>query len=171
MNIEPAVNELIAIMNMEIRSFSTLHELLMLEEKGLVECDRVLLIDAVGKQQDVLSSIACLEKSREDVVSRIGAALGVEAGTLTVSRLSELVPDTRKRELRDTAHVLAEIEKTLRRKNVTNTLLLRQGTMMVEGNLRYLMRKYGKKTLDSGTYNARARSGGLSGSIGVDGRM
>jgi hypothetical protein len=171
MNIEPAVRELAGILAMEIRSFSTLHELLILEEKGLVECDRGLLAQTLGRQEDVLSSIACLEKSRVDTVSRIEDALGMEAGGLTVSSLAERLDEPQRRELRDAAHVLAGLQKNLKRRNVTNALIIRQGAAMVEGNLRFLMRRYGKPASDPGTYTAGARSGQVSGSIGLDGRM
>ena len=54
-------SELIDILKHEIRSFNTIVELLILEQKGLVECNNVLLLEVLERQEDVFSSIACLE--------------------------------------------------------------------------------------------------------------
>jgi len=170
-NLNAAVSELTSILEREIRSFTTLFELLMIEEKGLVECDSALILDVLGRQEDVLSSIACLEKSRQEVVSRIGIALDLDTEALTISQIAEYIEPPEKRKLNETVHVLREIEENLQHKKITNTLLIRQGALLVENSLRYLVKKYGKGNLDSGTYHADARSGAVTGSIGVDGRM
>lgn len=168
---ESDVHELIAILQREVRSFTTLLELLIIEEKGLVDSDNNLLIDVLGRQEDVLSSISCLEKSRAEIVSRIAAMMGIDADTATVSQIAERVDEPSKRELRETAHVLSQINEHLLRKKSTNTMLIRQGALMVENNLRYLLKACGRENVDAGIYSARAGKGQISGSIGIDGRM
>ena len=171
MHLKAHIQELVAILQREIKSFTALLELLIIEEKGLIDCDNYLLIDVLGRQEDVLSSIACLEKSREDVIGRIAAQLGLDAAALTVSRISGYIDDPLRRELQETAHVLTEINENLKRKKVTNTHLIRQGAFMVENNLRYLLKASGREPMTRGTYAADARRGGVTGSIGVDGRV
>ncbi|MFC1485802.1 flagellar export chaperone FlgN [Candidatus Latescibacterota bacterium] len=171
MNGESHVTELISIQHREIRTFTALAELLIIEEKALVECDNNLLLDVLGRQEDVLSSIACLEKSRMEVVSRIAESFGLDSETVTVSQIADRVEQPQKRELGEVSHVLMEIQENLRQKKNTNVLLIRQGITMVENNLRYLVRRFGKGNTDSGTYSAQARTGAVTGSIGVDGRL
>jgi len=170
-NGEQHVKELISILQRELKTFTALSELLIIEEKGLVECDNNLLLDVLGRQEDVLSSIACLEKSRMEVVSRISKSFGLESETMTVSQIADRIEQPGKRELREVAHVLRETQENLRQKKATNTLLIRQGATMVENNLRYLVRRFGKGNTDSGTYSAQAQTHSVTGRIGVDGRM
>jgi hypothetical protein len=168
---ESGVRELISILQREIRSFTTLLELLIIEEKGLIDSDNNLLIDVLGRQEDVLSSISCLEKSRQDIVNRIAAEIGSSDEKLTVSQLADKLDNPLRWELRETAHVLSQINEHLQRKKTTNTMLIRQGALLVENNLRYLLRASGREKLNPGTYSSRAGKNSFSGSIGIDGRM
>lgn len=171
MNGDKVVRELIAILQREVRSFTTLLELLIIEEKALLECDNNLLIDVLGRQEDVLSSIACLEKSRQELVDRCGELFGVDSDTVTISVLADHIPSPLDRELRETAHVLREINENLHRKKTSNTLLIRQGALIVENNLRCLMKAFGRTDAAPGVYNRGASTGPVSGSIGIDGRL
>ena len=171
MQLETSVTELISILQCEIKSFSTLLELLIIEEKGLIDSDNYLLIDVLGRQEDLMSSIACLEKSRQELVGRIASLLELDADTLTITKISGYLNDPLRRELQETAHVLTEINENLKRKKTINTLLIRQGAFMVENNLRYLLKACGKDTANSGIYASDARRGNVSGSISLDGRV
>ena len=79
MGLDRHISELVDILKMEIRSFNTINELLILEEKALISCDSPALADITGRQGDVLSSVACLEKSRLEVIEHIALETGREA--------------------------------------------------------------------------------------------
>ena len=56
-------------------------------------------MEVLGRQEDVLSSIACLEKSRLEIVQKIAEHLGEDPVTLNVTKLSEIVGEDLKKEL------------------------------------------------------------------------
>ncbi len=163
--------ELIDILRREIRSFNIIVELLILEEKGLVECDNNLLIKVLERQEDVFSSIACLEKSRIDIISRIAENIGEDPNTLTISKLAEIIDDPLKKELVETAHVLAQINEDLQKKKTTNARLIKQGALIVESNIRFILKAYGKENLIKNIYSSDADIGQISGGVCVDGKM
>lgn len=164
-------SELIDILKHEIRSFNTIVELLILEQKGLVECNNVLLLEVLERQEDVFSSIACLEKSRMDIIRKIAEKIGEDPDRLTISKLSIIVDDPLKKELVETAHVLLKINEDLKQKKTTNNMLIKQGAMIVEGNIRYLLKTFGKEGMMENTYSSNADAPGISGSLHIDGRL
>ena len=165
------ISELIDILRREIRSFNIVVELLILEEKGLIECDNNLLIHVLEREEDVFSSIACLEKSRIDVVNKIAEQIGIDSKKLTISKLSKIVEDPFKKELVETAHVLLQINEDLKQKKATNNILIKQGAMIVEGNIRYTLKTFGKEGVLEDTYSSNADAPKISGGIHIDGRL
>jgi len=67
--------------------------------------------------------------------------------------------------------VLASIYEDMKRKKVSNTLLIRQGIMLVENDIRILMKALGRDAERSVVYSRKAASTAPAGSIRVDGRM
>lgn len=169
--LEKYIVELIDILKREIRSFNAIVELLILEQKGLVECNNELLLEVLGRQEDVLSSIACLEKSRLEIVQKIAEHLGEDPVTLNVTKLSEIVGEDLKKELDETAHVLSTINEDIRHKRITNSILINQGIMLVESQIRFILKAIGKEDIVKEIYSQDADSGQVSGSISIDGRM
>ncbi len=165
------ISKFIDILRREIRSFNTIVELLILEEKGLVECDNELLMNVLEKQGDVFSSIACLEKSRTDIIIKIAEKTGEDPNTLTISRIAEIIDDPLKRELVETAHVLLQINEDIKHKKTTNNMLIKQGIMVVESNIRYILKVFGREDMLKDIYSSNADAGNISGSICIDGRM
>ena len=171
LDLKKYILELIDILRREIRSFNTVVELLILEEKGLIECDNNLLVKVLEREEDVFSSIACLEKSRMDIIRKIAEKIGEDPDRLTISKLSKIVDDPLKKELVETAHVLLKINKDLKQKKTTNNMLIKQGAMIVEGNIRYLLKTFGKEGMLENTYSSNADAPGISGSLHIDGRL
>ena len=168
---EKTVRELISILRREIQSFNAIVELLILEEKGLVECNNYLLIEVIGRQEDVLSSIACLEKSRIECVFKIAHAVGTDADSLSITKIADLQGESLKKELLEAAHILSQINRDIQYKKKSNTLLIKQGAMIVDYNLRFLMKAMGKEDQVIDTYTAAANVGGVSGGMRVDGKL
>ncbi len=171
LDLKKYISELIDILRREIRSFNTVVELLILEEKGLIECDNNLLIHVLEREEDVFSSIACLEKSRIDVVKKIAEQIGVDSEILTISELSKIVEDPIKKELVESAHVLLQINEDLKKKKATNNMLIKQGAMIIKGNIRYILKTFGKEGVLEGTYSSNADAPKISGGIHIDGRL
>jgi hypothetical protein len=165
------ISELINILKREIQSFNIIVELLILEEKALVECDNKLLLKVLERQGDVFSSIACLEKSRVDVIAKIAEQTGKPAQELTISTLLEFIDEPLKKELVETGHVLSRINDDIKQKKMTNTMLIKQGIMAVESNIRFILRSIGKEDMIRDLYSRHADTNYVSGSIRVDGRL
>jgi len=171
MGVERYIAELLDVLKMEVRSFTTVIELLILEEKSLVACDTAALADVIDRQGDVLSSIACLEKSRLDILDRIAREQGKRRDDMDLSEIAGLVGDPFRKDLIETGTVLASIYEDMKRKKVSNTLLIRQGIMLVENDIRILMKALGRDAERSVVYSRKAASTAPAGSIRVDGRM
>ncbi|MFC1551469.1 flagellar export chaperone FlgN [Candidatus Latescibacterota bacterium] len=171
MEIENLVVELKDLLRREIQSFNMIVELLILEEKGLIECDNNLLVHVLEREEDVFSSIACLEKSRTAIINKIALLIDEDSEMLTISKISEHVDEPLKRELLETAHVLSQLNEDLKQKKVTNNILIKQGAMIVENNIRYILKDYGKELTGDDIYTSSADAPQLSGSIHVDGRL
>jgi hypothetical protein len=170
MGLDRYITELLDILKREIRSFNAVIELLILEEKCLVMCDTAGLSEVVGKQSDVLSSIACLEKSRMDILERIAAETGRDAAQLTVTEVSRLSGNAYRKEFTETAEILGHIHEDMKRKKVSNTLLVRQGIMMVENDIRMILNACGRGDRKKGGYTSAAGRQGNSGSVYLDGK-
>jgi len=168
---EHLFGELIDILKREIQSFNKIIELLILEQKGLVECDNGLLIEVLENQGDVLSSIACLEKSRIGVVARIAEHFGEDPETLTVTRLSKFAGETIRKQLLDIAHVLSTINEDIRYKKISNTLLINQGIVLVVNQIRFILKALGKEEMIRDIYSPEAGAVSFSGSISLDSRI
>lgn len=171
MVLEKYINELIHILKKEIQSFNAINELLILEEKNLVEFDIRSLASILEKQEDLFSSIACLEKSRMDVLVKIGELAGEKLEALTIIRLSEMVDDPARKMLVETGHVLNSINESLALKKTSNAMLIKQGIMLVESDIRSILRALGKAEPAAQGYSSKAQHEDQAGSICIDGRM
>jgi len=169
--LEKYITELVDILKREIRSYNAVIELLILEEKNLVACDTASLAEVVERQGDLFSSIACLEKSRTDTLAKIAGILGHDSRTLTVTRLSEMVGDPLRKELLEAGLVLSSVYENTRRKKSTNSLLIRQGIILVENDIRMILSAAGKNRHKSAVYSPGAGQERLSGSFYLDGKM
>lgn len=140
---ETLARELHGILRREIRSFTSILELLMLEEKELISCNADALRDILARQEDVLSSIACLEKSRIQVIGRIADDLGIPLDGLTVNRIAGYPDAELAAELEEAGHVLKRLTEEIQRRKRSNALLINQSLMMIEGNIRLICRAAG----------------------------
>ena len=159
------IAELIDILKMEIRSFNIINELLILEEKAHVSCDSAALADITGRQGDVLSSVACLEKSRMEILGRIAWDTGREIRDLDVTGLAKLAMAELRKELLESGKILSTIYADIKRRKAANSLLIRQGIIMVENDIRLLLniraRGDGKAALYSPGQPPPSRLGGV----------
>ncbi len=171
LGIDGYISALLDILRMEIRSFNAVIELLILEEKCLILCDSAGLAEVVGRQSDLISSIACLEKSRMDILERIAVESGKDANELTVAALSRLAGDARRKELTETAEILAHIHEDMKRKKISNSLLIRQGVMMVENDIRLIMSVCGRKEGKESMYTSSAGKRKNPGNFYLDGKI
>ena len=171
MEINGYIIELLQILKREIQSLNAISELLILEEKSLVEFDTMSLSKLIEKQEDVFSSIACLEKSRHDVLIKICEQTGDKPGTLTVSRLSTMVDDPLRKKLVETGHVLNAIYEDISLKKTSNAMLIKQGIMLVESDISVILKAVGKTEPGKPVYSSNAQTNRPTRSYCIDGRM
>ena len=171
MGLERSIADLLEVLKMEVRSFTAITELLILEEKCLITCDNKALADVIERQGDVLTSISCLDKSRGDLLVRIAMELGAAGTEPTLTELASKVCDPLKKELLETGAVLGAVYEDMKRKKVSNTLLIRQGIMMVENDIRILLSAIGRGMDTPAGYTSGGGSTGLTGGIRIDGRI
>lgn len=171
MGLDRHVSALLDILRMEIRSFNAMTELLILEEKCLVTSDTPSLSDVVGRQSDVLSSIACLEKSRVEIIGRIARETGRENAALTISEIARMTGEPLRKELVETADILSGIHGDMKRKKASNTLLVRQGMMMVENDMRLVLSLCGRNIRKQEGYTSSAGRDNRLGSVYLDGKV
>lgn len=169
--IKAYITELTDILRHEIKSFNIIVELLILEEKSLLECDNKLLMHVLERQGDVFSSIACLEKSRMEIVEKIGNIIGKDPDKITISFLEKLVDGDDKKELQETAHILSKINDDIKQKKITNNMLIKQGMLLVESNIRFLLKAIGRDDLVKDIYSQNALRRNYSVSVRLDGRV
>ena len=170
-DIQKHIVELTDILRHEIRSFNTIIELLILEEKGLIESDNQLIVKVLEKQEDVFSSIACLEKSRMNLIEKIAENIGTIQETLTITKIAKYAEESYKSDLLESAHVLSKIIKDISKRRNSNSMLIRQGMAMIESNIRFLLKTMGKDDLSHELYSSKADLKGLNGSLRIDGRI
>jgi len=168
---ERYIAELVDVLKMEVRSFNAVTELLILEEKSLVAFDTASLAEVIDRQGDILSSIACLEKSRAALIERIARETGKRIGELTLSELARMVGDPLRKELVETGNVLACIYEDMKRRKVSNTLLIRQGIMMVESDIRLIAKVIGGDRSKSAVYTPGRGTEWTPEGIRIDGTM
>ncbi|MFC1573935.1 flagellar export chaperone FlgN [Candidatus Latescibacterota bacterium] len=171
MEFESCIHELLDILKREIQSFNTVSELLILEEKCLVEFNTTELADILERQEDVFSSIACLEKSRAKVMVRIGEQTGREPETLSLKKLAKLTENPLKKKLIETGHILDAIYGDIKKKKSSNAMLIKQGIMLVESDIRVIMKTLGNPDNTMTGYSANAKPDQLSGGVRIDDRM
>lgn len=171
MSLVQHIEELTNILKREIRSFSAVQELLILEERSLVECDNASLAIVLEKMEDVFSSIACLEKSREDIITKIVMESNSDPDTITISRLADLVEGAVRQELMDAGHILSQLNREIQRKKVSNTMLINQSIMLVESDIRMLLNAVNIPENPDNRYTKKAGVGKTANGVCIDQRM
>ena len=171
MVLEKLIAELTDILKREIRSFTIILELLILEEKSLVECDSKGLATILERQEDIFSSIACLEKSRMDILGKIADRIDEDPETITISMLTESVDTPLRKELVETGHILACLNEDIQRKKTSNTMLINQSIMLVESDIRMILSAVSRGENKEAVYNSQATSDGTSKSVCIDERI
>lgn len=172
MTLEKYIMEVADILKRKIRSFNTILELLILEEKCLIECDTGSLTTVLERQEDVFSSIACLDKSRMDILAKIAEFLDCEdSESLTVSKLVEQVEEPIKRELLESGHILSSIHEDIQRKKFSNNLLIKQAIMLVESDIRLILNAVYKMKNSEAVYTSQAGSKRSSQNVCLDEKL
>lgn len=170
MVLETNIAEIAGILKREIRSFETILELLILEEKFLIDCDVNSLAGILERQEDVFSSIACLEKSRTEILEKIAEEMNVDADKISISFLKEHVGGDIRQELTETGHVLSRLNEDIQRKKAGNTMLINQSIMLVESDIRIILSSLNRNDSDP-AYNADAETGMTSQGVCIDQRL
>jgi len=171
MELNVHIDELLDILKREIQSFNTVTELLILEEKCLLEFDTRSLAENLEHQEDVFSSIACLEKSRMNILRKICVIIHEDPETISLIRLSSLVGDPSRKRLEETGHVLNTIYENIKQKKIANSMLIKQGIMLVESDIRVIYDAVSMTEHKKQGYSSKAELKRPSGGVCIDGRM
>jgi hypothetical protein len=171
MALDRHISALLDILRMEIRSFNAVIELLIIEERCLVKCDTSRLAEVIERLADLTTSIACLEKSRMETLERIALETGENADELTISRISGLTGEPLRKELQETAEILSRVYDDMRHKKITNSMLIRQGILMAENDIRVILKACGRGDDESAAYTISAGRDNSYGCVYLDGRI
>ena len=168
MAFEKHIEELVDILKREVRSFTAVQELLILEQKCLVDCDTQGLAGVLEKMEDIFTSISCLEKSRMDIIVKISNESGDSDGEWTVTRIADYTEGSLKRELLDTGHILTELNSDIQRRKATNTMLINQSIMLVESDIRTILNALNLQGSQDQRYQRKSGKGGMANGVCID---
>jgi len=136
--VEPLVTKFVEIMNQEVGCFTKLLDLLMGEQKSLIDNDIDSLQTVLQEQDNLLAQISGLEKKRLEVSTAISQKLKVEKGELTIGRLTRLVKGCQGVELEKLGNTLLELQRRIETANRNNKLLIKQSMRYVDRCLNIL---------------------------------
>jgi len=169
--LEQHIRELSGILKREIQSFRSVHELLVLEEKSLIDSDSSALAEVLEKMEDVFSSIACLEKSRTEVLAKIADETNTDARDFTIASIAEMADKPLGKELVEAGHILSQLNKDIQRKKLSNTMLINQSILLVESDIRILINALNSRQANDTRYNPKSKSGSISHGVCIDQRI
>ena len=104
-------------------------------------------------------------------MTRIGEQIGRDPDTLNIRKLAKRTEGPQKKKLIETGHILEAIYGDIKKKKSSNALLIKQGIMLVESDIRVIMKTLGNPDNNLTGYKADAKPDQLSGGVRIDGRM
>jgi flagellar biosynthesis/type III secretory pathway chaperone len=129
---DPLLNELIEIINAEIRAFHRLLELLEQEQRAIVADDLEGIEASVAEQQEVAVEAHRLEERRLRVVEELAGRLDLEPDNLSLGRLVEVVGGAHGEELARMRERMLELNRQIRATSDNNAFLIRQSLRYTE---------------------------------------
>ena len=129
---DPAVMELVDVINDEIRLFSDLLALLQEEQRAVVENDIPALEANVMAQAQTARETHLLEARRAQVVQQLSQRLDNTPEDVSLSRLIELLDGEGGEELARMRGTLLELSDKVRHVSANNAFLIRQSMRYTE---------------------------------------
>jgi flagellar biosynthesis/type III secretory pathway chaperone len=129
---EPLVNELIEVINEEVRLFNDLLGLLQREQKAIVEDDLAAIEETVAAQQDLARQAQALEARRVRVVEELSQSLHLGPGGSSLGRLVAVLEKEQGEELGRMRETLLELNHRIRATSENNAFLIRQSMRYTE---------------------------------------
>jgi len=123
---DPAVIELIDIINEEIRLFNHLLQLMQEEQTALVEDDLAGIDASVMGQQQVATEAHLLEARRLQVVAELSMRMNGVGENVNLARLIEVLEGGQGEELGRMRETLLELNQKIRSVSENNAFLIRQ---------------------------------------------
>ena len=134
------------------------------EERAIVGGDVVALTELTEEKEHLLELLATLETERMTAITAIAAATGIDADTLTVTRIAAILPAEQAAALTAAGEDLREQALDVKQANDSNAVLLRNSSEIVGRWIQYL------RTVISGslTYTAEGSPGESGGNRVID---
>ncbi|MFA6110345.1 MAG: flagellar protein FlgN [Candidatus Latescibacterota bacterium] len=129
---EPMVNELVEIINEEVRLFNDLLGLLRREQKAIVEDDLATIEETVAAQQEMARQAHALESRRVRVVEELSQRLHLGPGGSSLGRLVAVLEKEQGEELGRMRETLLELNHRIRATSDNNAFLIRQSMRYTE---------------------------------------
>ena len=123
---EDIVKRLTELLDNEVKCFEKIQNILLREQRCLVENDKEALEEILSEKEDVMSSLSCLEKSRHNLLEKLSVEFGEDVSELTVSRISERMGGEKGRRLRETGRSLKSHYDQIKRTEWSNSKLIQQ---------------------------------------------
>lgn len=120
---------LVEILGRETELLESLHEVLKLQQQGLVNCDVQMISDNVSRQIEILRQIEAIEVERSKIVALTDRddQEGVKLETLIAS-----APDHISKKLSALRDSLKQVVSEIRKVNEQNQVLIRQSVSYVQ---------------------------------------
>ena len=134
------------------------------EERAIVGGDVRALTELTEEKERLIELLATLETERMTAITAIAAATGIDAGTLTITRVASILPAEQAAALTAAGDDLREQALDVKQANDSNAALLRSSSEIVGRWIQYL------RTVISGslTYTAEGSPGESGGNRVID---
>ena len=129
---DPAVTELIEVINDEIRLFGEMLSLLQEEQRALVANDTALIESNAMAQREMAAEAHVLEARRAQIVPLVAQRLGEDSEDVSLARLVALLSSEEGDELGRMRNTLLELMDRIRHVTASNSFLIRQSMRYTE---------------------------------------
>ena len=145
--VDDLTNRLTDILSGEVKCFDKILGILMQEQRCLVENNVEDLRALLSHKEDVLNSLSCLEKSRQNILEKLSDLLEEEAAELTVNRIADRIKGQKGRHLREIGNTLKSLYDKIKKVEYSNYKLICLALEFNSKSLWFMQSLYGQQEL------------------------
>ena len=135
---ELLLNELLGLLEGEIRLYDSLLLALQKEKRAVVDSNLEELNEANRKKESLFLKIRILDEQRLTILEKLADKLGQPAQNLTLTKLSQLVEEPQSTQLADCRSRLLSLAQSIQEVNLSNKALLNHSLDLVRSSLTLL---------------------------------
>ena len=135
---ELLLNDLLGLLKGEIGLYDSMLLSLQMEKKAIVDSNPTELNKTSREKENLFLKIRILEEQRLSVLEKLAQDLGQPSQDLTLSKLSQLVPEPQSTQLVDCHSTFLSLAQSIQEINQSNKALLTHSLELVKGSLSLL---------------------------------